>query len=63
MPKALCMTGIVISILVLALFLLDLLGPESIAPLRKASKMMDIVFAISAVGLGYLSWTTLREQD
>lgn len=63
MPKVLCMTGFVIAVLVLAVFLLDLLGPESIAPLKKASKMMDIVFAVSAIGLGYLSWATWREQD
>ncbi|MCA9178378.1 MAG: hypothetical protein KDB14_28150 [Planctomycetales bacterium] len=63
MPKALCMTGIVIAILILVFSLLDLFGPLSIAPLRRASPMMDIVFAICAAGLGYLSWETKREQD
>ena len=63
MPKALCMTGIVISILVFVLFLFDLVGPESLAPLKRASPTMDIVFIISALALGVLSWLTLREQD
>ena len=63
MPKALCMTGLFIAILILVLSLLDLFGPLSIAPLRKASPMMDIVFAICAAALGYLSWETRREQD
>ena len=63
MPKALCMTGIVIAILVLSLFMLDLVGPDSIAPLKKASTMMDIVFVLCAAGLAYISWVTLKEQD
>ncbi len=63
MPKVLCMTGIVISILVFALFLLDLVVPESFAPLKKASWLMDVVFVLCSLALGYLSWSTLREQD
>ena len=60
MPKALCMTGMVISALILVLFLLDLaIG----IPFRKASMMMDVLFLLCALGLGYLSWITFREQD
>ena len=60
MPKALCMTGMVISALILVLFLLDLaIG----IPFRKASMMMDVLFLLCASGLGYLSWITFREQD
>jgi hypothetical protein len=58
MSKALCLTGMVIAILLFALFLVDLvLG----VPFGKASILLDILFTISAAALGYLSWSTLRE--
>ncbi|MCA9164444.1 MAG: hypothetical protein R3C99_10335 [Pirellulaceae bacterium] len=67
MPKALCMTGMVIAILVLVLFLADLLlglfGMTWLAPFKYASMMMDILFIVCALILGWLSWATLREQD
>ncbi len=60
MPKVLCLTGMVIAILILVLFLLDLaIG----YPFKHVSMMMDVVFVICAVGLAYISWSTLREQD
>ena len=62
MPKALCMTGMVIAIFLLILFLFDLLVPTTWAPFKKASLLMDIVFVICAAVLGYLSWTTWRDQ-
>lgn len=62
MPKALCMTGMVISVLVLIIFLTDLLLPAAWAPFMKASPMMDIIFAVCAAGLGFLSWLTWKEQ-
>ena len=59
MPKALCIIGMVVAILVLILFSLDL----AIAlPFARASMTLDIVFVISAAVLAYLSWTTLKEQ-
>lgn len=60
MPKVLCMTGMVISILILVLFLLDLAVKF---PFDRFSMPMDIVFVVCALGLGFLSWMTLREQD
>ena len=67
MPKALCMAGMVIAILVFILFLLDLIfglvGPVWLAPFRYASWPMDVAFVICAAGLGVLSWLTFREQD
>ncbi len=60
MPKVLCLTGMVIAILILVLVLLDLALK---VPFQRISTMMDIVFVICAVCLGYLSWATLREQD
>jgi hypothetical protein len=60
MPKVLCMTGMVIAILILVLFLLDLAVKF---PFQRNSMLMDITFVLCAVGLGFLSWTTLKEQD
>ena len=66
MPKALCMIGLVISILVFLLFTLDLVlglsGMAASAPFRAASSLMDVVFILSSGGLIYLSWSTFREQ-
>ena len=60
MPKALCLTGMVVAILLLALFLLDLVVKF---PFSRASLVMDVTFAICAAALAYLSWSTLRELD
>ena len=62
MPKALCITGMVIAVLVLIVFLVDLVAPSSFAPFRKASILMDVCFLLCAAMLGFLSWTTYREQ-
>jgi hypothetical protein len=63
MPKALCWAGLVIAILVLALFLFDLVAPATMAPFQKSSILLDIVFVVASIALVYLSWMTLREQD
>jgi len=60
MPKALCLTGMVIAIVVLLLFLLDLIIK---VPFQRANPLMDIVFVLCAGVLGFISWTTFREQD
>ncbi len=66
MPKALCLTAMVISILVFLLFFSDLalgmMGLSSIAPFRFANMSIDIVFTVCAAVLGFLSFKTLREQ-
>lgn len=59
MAKALCILGIAISALVLIVFGLDLAMDT---PFNGASKIMDIGFVICSGILGYLSWSTLREQ-
>lgn len=59
MPKALCITGMVVAILVLILFLVDLaIG----VPFKRASTTLDIAFIVCAMILAYMSWSTLREQ-
>jgi hypothetical protein len=59
MPKALCLVGTVVAALLLLVFGFDLaLG----FPFHRASLTMDIGILLCAVGLGYASWTTLKEQ-
>lgn len=66
MPKALCLIGLVLAILVLLIFLLDLVlglaGMASTAPLKYVSLSMDIVFILASAALAYAAWTTFREQ-
>jgi len=57
------MAGIVVSILVFLVFLLHLVVPGSILPSNTASRVMDVVFILCALALGFISWRTLREQD
>lgn len=59
MPKALCMSGLVVAGLVIILFAADLAVG---IPFRRASIMMDVSLLASAVLLGLISWFTLREQ-
>ena len=59
MPKALCILGTAISILLLVVYGLDLLSGF---PFNAESRMMDIGFIIAGAILGYLSFTTMREQ-
>ena len=56
MPKALALTGLVISVLILILILVDLAWTQ-------ASWVMDIGFVLCALGLGVLSYLTFREQS
>ncbi len=65
MPKALCYSGLVIAALLLLLFGLDLATAMMLGsgfPFRGVNKTMDIGFIVCSAVLGYLSWTTLREQ-
>jgi hypothetical protein len=59
MPKALCLVGMVVAVLLLLVFGLDLAIEF---PFRRASMAMDIGCVASSLILGYVSWTTLREQ-
>ena len=65
MPKALCYTGLVVSVLILLVFGLDLLTYfllDAAFPFGGASLTMDAGFVIASLVLGYLSWAALREQ-
>ena len=56
MPKALCLIGMVVSILVFLIFLFDIVfgmaGMKNLAPFGLASLIMDILFIFSSGGLG-----------
>lgn len=66
MQKGLCYVALTISVVVLIFFLLDLglglAGMEQTAPFKFASLITDIVFIVSSLVLGVLSFLTLREQ-
>jgi hypothetical protein len=59
MPKALCISGLVVAGLVIILFAADVAVG---IPFRRASMMMDISLLVCAALLGLISWFTLREQ-
>ncbi len=59
MPKALCMSAMVISGIIGLIFAADLaLG----IPFDKASMVMDVCFLICAATTAFLGWSTFREQ-
>ncbi len=59
MPKALCIVGMVVALLLVILFGLDLgLG----MPFGGVSMAMSVGFIVCALILAFLSWTTFREQ-
>ena len=66
MPKALCLTSLVASILIVVLFLEDaitgFMGMDTIAMLGAANLTMDIVFVIAGAILIFMSWVTYRAQ-
>jgi predicted Abi (CAAX) family protease len=59
MPKALTISGMVVAVLFLLIFGLDLLLEF---PFGRASYWMDVTFLLCAGMLGYMSWSTYREQ-
>jgi hypothetical protein len=66
MPKVLCLTALVISILVFLMFFFDLvlnlLGMTSLAPFKGAHLGIDVVFVICAAIIGVMSFLTFRQQ-
>jgi hypothetical protein len=65
MPKAFCLTGLVVAGLVFLLFTMDLalglLGLTGMAPFKLADWRMDVIFLIASLILAFLSWSSLRE--
>ena len=66
MQKGLCITALTISVIVFAIFLADLvlglLGMQQIAPFKYANMIMDIVFVVCSLAVGFLAWQTYKEQ-
>ena len=60
MLKAMCNSGIVLGLLVAAVFLLDV-TPFKI-PFGRPSVMMDIGFILSGLLVAYLGWHARKEQ-
>lgn len=60
MPKALCIAGMVVAVLVAILFILDLAVPSMM--FRRASVLMDVVMIVCSIILAVISWLTLKEQ-
>lgn len=58
MPKALTISGMVVSAVLLLLFGLDLAAG---IPFQGVSMVMDIGGVFCALMLAYMSWTTFRE--
>ena len=59
MPKVLCIAGTVTATLLVLVFGVDLaIG----FPFGGVSKGMNIGFIVCSLILGYISWTTMREQ-
>jgi fructose-specific phosphotransferase system IIC component len=61
MLKALCIVGMVVAGMLVILFGLDLALPVG-KPFGGVSMVMSIGFLFCAAVLGYLSWSTFREQ-
>lgn len=59
MPKALCISGLVVAGLVILLFGADLAVGQ---PFGRASILMDVSLLICAILLGLISWLTFKEQ-
>ncbi len=66
MQKGLCITALTISLIVFAIFLADLLlgllGMQQLAPFKFANWILDTVFVVCALCVGWLSWLTYKEQ-
>ena len=66
MAKGMCISGMAIAALILLVFLTDfaasMAGLAWLAPFQGANPAMDVVFSLCAAALGYLSWSTWKEQ-
>ncbi|MCA9101809.1 MAG: hypothetical protein R3C10_19305 [Pirellulales bacterium] len=61
MPKVLTIAGLIVSILMFVIFLLDLVAGFPFGMDSSSATMLDIGFMTSGLVLAYLSWSTMRE--
>ena len=57
MPRAFCLMGLAVALLLFVLFAIDLAVG---IPFGRASLLADIGFVVSSLGLGLISFTTLK---
>ena len=62
MAKALCLTGMIIAVLLMVLFIVDF---AINFPFKKfeGKWILDGSFILASIGLTYLSWSAWREQE
>lgn len=58
MVKGLTIAAMAAAVLMLLLFLMDLAVG---IPFRRAVPIMDVVFIVSSIGLGYAAWNAFRD--
>jgi hypothetical protein len=58
MPKALCIAGTVVALLLLLVFGIDLAAGF---PFGRENLVIDIGLVLCSLMLGYMSWTTFRQ--
>jgi hypothetical protein len=59
MPKALCISGVVVAVLLVLFFGIDL---ASGFPFARVSIVLDSAMVLAAAMLGAIGWTTFRQQ-
>lgn len=59
MPRVLTIVGMAVAVLLLLLFGADLAVR---LPFGRPNLMVDVLFLLAAAMLGYMSWSTFREQ-
>ena len=62
MAKALCLTGMIIAVLLMVLFIVDLFLNFPCKPFD-GKWILDSTFVFASGGLTYLSWSAWREQE
>ncbi len=62
MPKALCISGMVVAALLLLIFGLDMILGFPFGVAEQTSYFMHGGVVVSSAILGYLSWSAWREQ-
>ena len=59
MSKALCWVGLILSLIVFLIFLLDV---SAAIPFGRRNIFVDVIFMVIALLMMWMSWTTYREQ-
>ena len=63
MSKGMTIFGMVVSVLIFVLFVMDLIVGFPFQNSQSGGILLNILYILAAVGLGVISWTTYRELD